>query len=117
MLPHSTVTKGVSKLHFVLLAEHNAEVCPTGNATTRDLMLQMGPEIPGIADKSGVNIVAGPYVNREHLVVAVVEAEKAENVDDFVVGSRLNQWNTVRVVPSRTIEEGMKEIQEGTSLF
>ena len=56
-------------------------------------------------------------MNREHLIVAVVEAETADSVDDFVVGSRLNQWNTVRVVPSRTIEEGMKEIQEGTSLF
>jgi hypothetical protein len=117
MLPRPTVTKGESKLIFVLLAEHNAEVCPTGNSKTRDLMLQMAPEIPGIADKAGVNIVAGPYVNREHLTVAIVEAENAENVDDFVVGSRLNQWNTVRIVPSRTIEEGMKEIQEGTALF
>ncbi len=102
---------------FVLLAEHNAEVCPTGNSTTRDLLLQIGPEIPGIADKNGVNIVAGPYVNREHIIVAVVEAEKADSVDEFVVGSRLNQWNTVRVLPSHTIEEGMKDIQESTSLF
>ena len=102
---------------FVLLAEHNAEVCPTGNTTTRDLMLQMAPEIPGIADKAHVNIVAGPYVNREHLIVAAVEAENSESVDEFLVGSRLHQWNTVRVVPSYTIEEVMKELQEGTSLF
>jgi hypothetical protein len=107
----------VSKLLFVLLAEHNAEVCPTGNATTRDLMLQMAPEIPGIADKARVNIVAGPYVNREHLIVTAVEAANAESVDEFVVGSRLQQWNTVRVVPSYTIEEVMQELQEGTSLF
>jgi hypothetical protein len=36
-------------MHFVLLAEHMAEVCPTSNATTRDLLLQTAPEIPNIA--------------------------------------------------------------------
>jgi hypothetical protein len=80
-------------------------------------MLHMAPKIPGIAEKAGVNIVAGPYVNREHVIVTAVEAENAESVDEFLVGSRLHQWNTVRVVPSYTIEEVMKEIQEGTSLF
>lgn len=110
-------SKGVSKLHFVLLGSHNAEVCPTSNSKTRDLMLQTAPQIPGIAERNGVTIVAGPYVNHEHLTVAVVEADKAENVDQFLIDTRLNQWNTVRVVPSRTIEEGMAELQEGTSLF
>jgi hypothetical protein len=80
-------------------------------------MLETAPQIPGIAERNRVTIVAGPYVNREHLTVTVVESDKAENVDQFVIDTRLNQWNTVRVVPSRTIEEGMKEIQEGTSLF
>ena len=53
----------------------------------------------------------------EHLVVTVVEADKAEKVHQLLSDARLSQWNTVRVVPSLTIEEGMKEIQEGTSLF
>jgi hypothetical protein len=104
-------------LHYVLLGVHSAEVCPTSNSKTRDLMLQTAPQIPGIAERNGVTIVAGPYVNHEHLTVTVVEAEKAESVDQFLIDTRLNQWNTVRVVPSRTIEEGMKEIQEGTPLF
>jgi hypothetical protein len=80
-------------------------------------MLQTAPQIPGIAERNGVTIVAGPYVNHEHLTVTVVEADKAENVDQFLIDTRLNQWNTVRVLPSRTIEEGMKEVQEGASLF
>jgi hypothetical protein len=46
-------------VHFVLLGEHTAEVCPTSNAKTRDLMLEIGPEVPSIAEKAGVNIVAG----------------------------------------------------------
>lgn len=102
---------------FVLLAEHNAEVCPTSNKTTRDLMLQTGPEVPAIAERAGVKIVAGPFVNREHVAVAIVEADSGEAVDEFIVGTRLHQWNSMRVLPSKTIEEGMKDIQEGESLF
>jgi hypothetical protein len=104
-------------VHFVLLASHTADVCLTSNAKTRDLMLQVGPEIPSIAEKAGVNIVAGPLVNREHLVVLIVEAEKSESVDSFLVESRLAHWNSVRVLPSLTIEEGMKDVQEGKPIF
>jgi hypothetical protein len=106
-----------SSVHFVLLGVHSPEVCPTSNAKTRDLMLQTAPQIPGIAERTGVKIVAGPYVNREHMTVVVVEADKAEDVDRFVVETRLHQWNSVRVLPSMPIEEGMKDVQEGTSLF
>lgn len=104
-------------MHFVLLGEHTAEVCPTSNSKTRDLLLKIGPEIPGIAERAGVRIVAGPYVNREHLTVTVVEADRAEDVDRFLVESRLHQWNTMRVLPSMPMEEGMRDIQEGESLF
>ena len=104
-------------MHFVLLGVHSAEVCPTSNEKTRDLMLQTAPQVPEMAERAGVNIVAGPYVNREHMMVAVVEAEKAEDVDRFLLETRLHQWNSVRILPSKTIEEGMKDVQEGVPLF
>jgi hypothetical protein len=104
-------------VHFVLLAVHSPEVCPLSNSKTRDLMLQTAPEIPGIAERTGVKMVAGPYVNREHVTVAVVEADKADDVDRFLVETKLHQWNSVRVLPSLPIEEGMKEVQEGAPLF
>ena len=104
-------------MHFVLLGEHSAEVCPTSNAKTRDLMLEIGPEMPSIAQNAGVNIVAGPFVNREHVVVIVVEADTAEKVDQFLTESRLHQWNRMRILPSNTIEQGMKDVQEGKPLW
>ncbi len=104
-------------MHFVLLGVHNAEVCPTSNATTRDLLLRTAPEVPAIAERTGVRIVAGPYVNREHTTVVVVEAERAEDVDRFLVETRLHQWNTMRVLPSLPLEQGLKDVQEGTPLF
>jgi hypothetical protein len=115
--PHVLSIEGSVGVHFVLLGTHNAEVCPTSNSKTRDLMLQTASEVPAVAERAGVKIVAGPYVNHEHLTVAVVEADKAENVDQFIMGTRLNQWNAVRVLPSRPIEEGIKEVQESTPLF
>lgn len=104
-------------MYFVLLASHTPDLCPTSNSKTRDLMLKIMPETPGIAEKSGVKLMAGPFVNREHTIVAIVDAEKPENVDRFLVESRLVHWNAVRILPSLTLEEGMKEIQAATPVF
>jgi len=104
-------------MHFVLLAEHTPDICPTSNAKTRDLMMQMGPEIPGIAEKHSVNILAGPFVNREHIAVVIVEADRADDVDEFLLESRLPQWNSVRVLPSKPIDQGMQEIASQTMVF
>jgi hypothetical protein len=104
-------------MHYVLLAEHTAEVCPSSNATTRDLLMQIAPQIPDIAQRNAVTIVAGPFVNREHVVVAVVEAATSEAVDRFLVESRLPQWNRMRILPSLTMQEGMTDIQANPTIF
>jgi len=104
-------------VHFVVLASHSPDICPTSNAKTKGLLLELAPQIPDIARKHGVNIVAGPYVNREHTAVVIVETDRAEGLDDFLVDSRLAHWNQVRILPSRSLQEGLAEIQEGTSLF
>jgi hypothetical protein len=104
-------------MHFVVLATHSPEVCPTSNAKTKALLLETAPQIPAIAEKHGVTITAGPLVNREHVVVTVVDADSADGLDAFLVDSRLAQWNQLRILPSRSMEEGMQEIQEAASLF
>jgi hypothetical protein len=104
-------------VHYVVLASHPPEICPTSNAKTRALLLDLAPQIPAIAQKHGVNILAGPFVNREHLAVTIVDTDSAEGLDDFLVDSRLAQWNQVRILPSRSMQEGMTQLQEGTSLF
>jgi hypothetical protein len=104
-------------VHFVVLASHSPDICPSSNAKTKGLLLELAPQIPSIAQKHGVNIVAGPFVNREHMTVVIVETDRAEGLDDFLVDSRLTQWNQVRILPSRSLQEGLTEIQEGISLF
>ena len=104
-------------MHFVVLGIHSPEICPSSNAKARDMLLEMAPQIPDIAKKHGVNIVAGPFINREHTTVVIVETERPEALDTFLVETRLYQWNQLRVLPSLPLQEGMKEVQEGTSLF
>ncbi|SOE09712.1 hypothetical protein SAMN06272775_0786 [Streptomyces sp. 2323.1] len=104
-------------MHFVLLATHTPDTCPTSNATTRDLLLNTAPDMPNLAQKAGVDIVAGPFVNREHTIVMVVQSDKAENVDRFLTEGRLSQWNSVHVLPSLTMEEGLTEIRAQTQIF
>ncbi len=104
-------------MHFVLLASHSAEVCPTSNAKTREILLQRAPEMPGLAKRLGVNIVAGPFVSREHVTVVIAEAEKAEAVDRFISESGLAQWNSVRVLPSLTLEDGLREVSSLKPIF
>ena len=104
-------------MHFVLLAEHTAEVCPLSNSRTKELLLQTASQIPDMAEKNGVKLLAGPFVNRQHMIVVIAEAETADAVDSFIHEARLDQWNQVRVVPSLPIQDAMQEIQDSPALF
>lgn len=104
-------------MHFVVLGNHSPEVCPTSNAKTKALLLEVAPQIPDLAEKNGVNIVAGPFANREHTVVTIVETDRPEALDSFIVESRLAQWNQVHILPSVPMQESMAELQEATPLF
>jgi hypothetical protein len=104
-------------MHYVVLGTHSPETCPLSNAKIKALLLDIGPQIPNIAKQHGVNIVAGPFVNREHMTVAIVETESADDLDSFLEASRLHQWNQLHILPSYSIEDGMKEVREATTLF
>lgn len=104
-------------MDYVLLATHGPEICPTSNSTTRELMNEMGPQIPKIAEQVGVKIVAGPYVSREHTSVVIVQADTGEALDQFLVESRLPQWNSVRVLPSLPMQAAMQEINSQPAIY
>ncbi len=104
-------------MHFVLLASHTPETCPTSNSKTREVLLKGAPEMPALARRLGVNIIAGPLVSREHVVVIVAQAAKVEAIDQFISESGMSQWNSVRVLPSLTMEEGLKEVQALKPIF
>jgi hypothetical protein len=104
-------------MHYVVLGSHSPEICPLSNAKTKALLLEIGPQIPNIAKQHGVNIVAGPFVNREHMTVVIVETDSADDLDAFLETSRLHQWNQLRILPSFAMEDSMRDLQEATTLF
>jgi uncharacterized protein with GYD domain len=79
--------------------------------------MDLAPQMSAIAEKHGVNIVSGPFANREHTLVVIVETDRADALDSFVLESRLAQWNTVRILPSVPMEAAMRELQAATMLF
>jgi len=104
-------------MHYVVLGTHTAEVCPTSNAKTRALMLEVGPQMAKIAEQNNVKVVSGPFANREHTVVMIVETARAEDLDAFLIGSHLPQWNSVRILPSLPIEEAMAQLPDQATIF
>ena len=82
-------------MHYVVLGTHSPETCPLSNAKTKALLLDIGPQIPNIAKQHGVNIVAGPFVNREHMTVAIVETESADDLDSFFLEQCLVQHHFI----------------------
>ncbi|HET6963456.1 MAG TPA: hypothetical protein VFH58_01705 [Acidimicrobiales bacterium] len=104
-------------MDYVIIGTHSAEVCPTSNSRTRQLLQEMAPKIPKIAEQAGVKIIAGPYVNREHVTVSVIQAANGEDLDRFIVESRLAQWNSIRVLPSLSMAQGISELEDQPALF
>jgi hypothetical protein len=96
---------------FVLVMTHPPDQCPTANATIRKLVINQSSELPRLAKQHGVKFVAGPLVSNEHRGFAIIEADKIEGVNEFVTMSGLIQWNSVEVIPTQTMAEGMKQIE------
>jgi hypothetical protein len=98
--------------YFVRL-EHSSDQCPLANSKVRDRVTKAAPEIPTLAQKLGMKFVAGPLVlGSEHLSVAVVEAEKVEIVQEFVLRSGLSQWNSVKVSTVQSLEDSFKDLEK-----
>jgi uncharacterized protein with GYD domain len=96
---------------YVVRLTHTPDLCPTANAKVRERVVGGAAEIPKLAESVGVNIVTGPLVlASEHEAVAVVEADSAETVNEFVIQSGLLQWNSVRVSVAEALPVALTQI-------
>jgi len=68
--------------------------------------------MPKLGAKLGIKFVAGPYVlGSEHESQAVVETDKIETIDTFMLQSGMAQWNSVRVSTARGTQEALEELK------
>jgi hypothetical protein len=98
--------------YFVSLL-HSSDQCPATNTAVRERATKGMPELPRLAQKLGMRFIAGPLVlSAEHESIAVVEADRVETVNEFVLQSGLMQWNSVRISPVKSVEEAMKDLEK-----
>ena len=104
-------------MQFVVIARHSPEHCPTSNAKIRQLMKEGGKEIPVIAKKLGVKIITINVYGPDHEVLIVAEADGIEPVRDFVMQSRLVQWNTTAIHATWSMEEALAKADTLPTIF
>jgi hypothetical protein len=104
-------------MQFVIIADHSADMCPTSNSKIREMMRQGSKEIPGLAAKLGVKIITLNVFGPDHRSLAVVEADDIDAVRNFVVESRLIQWNTVSIHATYTLEEALAMADKLPAIF
>ena len=102
---------------FAVIAEHPAELCPTSNARTRQLMKEGAPQIPQLAEQLGVHIVTLRVFGPDHIVLAVVEANDIEAVRDFIFQTGLIQWNTTSIHATYSMEEALAKADDMEAIF
>jgi hypothetical protein len=102
---------------FAIIAEHPPELCPTSNTQTRQMLKDGEAQIPQLAEQLGVDIVTLRIFGPDHIVLAVVEANDIEAVRDFILQSRLIQWNTTNIHATYSIEEAIAKVDELEAIF
>src|SRR3954452_4205452 len=93
---------------FAVIAQHPPELCPTSNAQTRQMLKQGAVQIPQLAEQLGVEIITLRIFGPDHIALAVVEAADIETVREFVLQSRLIQWNTTKIHATYSLEEAVE---------
>lgn len=104
-------------MQFVILAEHSPEFCPSSNAKIREMMKQGAKELPNLAKQLGVKIITLNVYGPDHVVLAVVEAGDIEAVRNFVLQSRLIQWNTTKIHATWSLEEALAKVEAIPTIF
>jgi hypothetical protein len=102
---------------FAVIAEHPPELCPTSNAQTRQMLKEGAAQIPQLAEQLGVDIVTLRVFGPDHIVLAVVDAKDIEAVRDFILRSRLIQWNTTKIHATYSMEEAIAKADDLETIF
>jgi hypothetical protein len=102
---------------FAVIAEHPPDLCPSSNAQTRKMLNEGAAQIPQLAERLGVDIVTLRVFGPDHIILAVVEADGIEPVREFVLQSRLIQWNTTKINATYSIDEALAKSGELEAIY
>lgn len=89
---------------------HPPDQCPTANSTVRKHVMNKAAEMPELAKKHGIEFLGGPTVSTQHKGVAIIKTENVDGINEFLQDSGLIQWNSVEVILSQTIDDGLRSL-------
>ena len=84
---------------------------------TRQMLKEGAAQIPQLAEQLGVDIVTLRIFGPDHIVLAVVEANDIEPVREFILQSRLIQWNTTNIHATYSVEEALAKADVLETIF
>jgi uncharacterized protein with GYD domain len=102
---------------YLVIGQHPPNLCPSANETVRKLAAEGASEMPALAEKLGVKLLATYVPMTNHHVIAAVEADDANAVREFAWQGRLAQWNTVEIMQVSTLEEALVRVQELPTIY
>jgi uncharacterized protein with GYD domain len=102
---------------YLIVGQHPPNLCPSANETVRQLAAEGGEQMPGLAEKLGVKILATYVPMTNHQVYVAVEADDANSVREFAWQGRIGQWNTVEIFQTSTLEEALTRVQELPTIY
>ena len=104
--------RGIGVEQFAIIASHPPDQCPTANETIRKFFLNRAPELPKLAERLGVEYLAGPIISTEHKSVAIVRAKNVESVRNLAIESGMIQWNSVEILHGVSMDQALEEINK-----
>ena len=104
-------------MQYLVIGQHPPNLCPASNETIRKLAAEGGKEMPALAEKLGVKVLATYVPMTNHMVVVAVEADDANSVREFAWQGRLGQWNTIEILQTSTLEEALTRVQELPTIY
>src|SRR3989442_12236976 len=90
--------RGLALEQFAIIASHPPDQCPTANETIRKFFLNRAPELPKLAERLGVEYLAGPIISKEHKNVAIVRAKNVELWRNLAISGGMIHWNSVEIL-------------------
>ena len=104
-------------MQYLIVGQHPPDLCPSANEKIRTLAKQGGSEMPALAEKLGVKLLATYVPMTNHQVFVAVEADDANSVREFAFQGRLGQWNTFEIFQVSTLEEALTRIEELPTIY
>jgi uncharacterized protein with GYD domain len=104
-------------MQYLIVGQHPPDLCPSANEKIRALAREGGEQMPALAEKLGVKILATYVPMTTHQVFAAVEADDANAVREFAFQGRLGQWNTIEILQVSTLEEALAKVEELPTIY